>query len=189
MNKKIFTGMLLIAIIAVGGYFFPKVTVIREIKESLGSTGTRFPNGLSTNSTSPSAGQLLTTTLNVTSTSVLGTSGSTISGFNFGTCFLNFNNVPSAIAATTTVNVDCQATNMLATATAAQSALTGVTTGDNVSLVLATTTPTTNEGLYFLSANASSTPGYITAKFFNGTGASFTPGTTTAAGVQYRAFR
>jgi len=38
--------------------------------DTLGATGTRFPNGLSTNSISPAVGELLTTTLQVDSTSV-----------------------------------------------------------------------------------------------------------------------
>lgn len=45
----------------------------------LGATGTRFPNGLSTDSTSPSAGQLRTSTLTVTGASTLGTTGATTS--------------------------------------------------------------------------------------------------------------
>lgn len=38
---------------------------------AFGASGTRFPNGLSTDSTSPSAGQVRTTTLTVTGTSTL----------------------------------------------------------------------------------------------------------------------
>lgn len=39
--------------------------------ENFGATGTRFPNGLSTNSTSPAVGELQTTTLEVDSTTSL----------------------------------------------------------------------------------------------------------------------
>lgn len=42
--------------------------------DPLGATGTRFPYGLSTNSTSPSSGQLITTTLSIGTTTNSGLS-------------------------------------------------------------------------------------------------------------------
>jgi len=193
MNKNIVYGGILIAIVlAVSALFFGGTkTIVKEVPQDYGAGGTRFPNGLSTDSTSPSAGQLRTSTLTVTGASTLtgavavGSSGTSIAGINTGTCYLNFGNVPASISATTTTTVDCQASNMLATATTVQSALAGVTAGDKVFLTMPTTTPTTFTSSFILSANASSTAGYITVKFMNGTGGAFTPATTTVAGVQY----
>lgn len=73
MNKSYLAlGASLVAVvIAIGGYFFPNVPVFKEVNETLGAMGTRFPNGLSTNSTSPDVGELQTTTLEVDSTSSL----------------------------------------------------------------------------------------------------------------------
>lgn len=58
-------GVALVAIvIAIGGYFFPQVA-----DSVLGAAGTRFPNGVSANTTSPSiAGQLRGTTLKLDTT-------------------------------------------------------------------------------------------------------------------------
>ena len=76
MNKNIVYGSITIAIvIAIGAYFFP--TQVQQLQQVVGA-GTRYVNGLSTTSTAPSAGQVLTTTLTVngattlTSTSTLG---------------------------------------------------------------------------------------------------------------------
>ena len=75
MNKfheLINTGLIVLVIIL--------VLVVSKQSVPLGATGTRFPNGLSTNSTSPSAGELLTTTLQV------GSSGTDQTKQISGTC-------------------------------------------------------------------------------------------------------
>lgn len=117
--------------------------------------------------------------------------GSTVTQDNSGYCDLNFGTSTSAIAATSTVNVDCQATNMLASATANQAALTGVaawsaTSGGGLSLTAPTSTPTTFLGLKVNGVSASTTAGYITVSLTNQTGASLTPATTTAHLWSYR---
>lgn len=107
--------------------------------------------------------------------------GTTVSGFNFGTCYVQ--SASATISASSTATVDCQAST-----NGTQSALTGVTTNDSVSVMFSTTTPTTYEGLQILGASASSTAGYITMKVFNGTGTTFT-WTAAASTTQYRAWR
>ena len=80
MNKTLVYGGILIAIvIAVGAYFVPQTAA-----PEFGATGTRFPNGLSADSTSPSAGQVRGTTLTVTSNSAFGsTSATSTTNLNF----------------------------------------------------------------------------------------------------------
>lgn len=119
----------------------------------------------------------------------IGQVGNKMLGLNFGTCFLNLGNAPASFAASTTINVDCQASNMLATSATAQSALQGITAGDKVFVAEATTTPTLGFGLIIQGQSASSTAGYISLKLYNGTGAAYTPGTTTVAGYSYEALR
>lgn len=127
-----------------------------------------------------------TTVINGSGQIVVGTSGTTLAGVNHGTCNLNLGRVPASVAASTTINVDCQATNMLATAATVQSALPGVTYGDKVFVTLATSTVgTSGNGWVVSAANASGTDGYIHLKLTNFTGAAVTPGTTTTSGVQY----
>ncbi len=109
-----------------------------------------------------------------------GSSGTTFTRLNGGLCDLNFGTTTSAIVASSTVAVDCQATNMLASATAVQAALPGVATGDAVFVQLASSTPTTYLGLKLNGCSASTTQGYITCGLTNVTGASITPATTTA---------
>lgn len=120
--------------------------------------------------------------------------GTTVSQDNSGYCDLNFGPVPASFAASTTVDVDCQGTNLLTSATAAQSALTGVaawsaTAGGEVSVTLASSTPGTYLGVFIEGCSASSTAGYITCQVANGTGAAFTPATTTTHWLQYRVTR
>ena len=73
MNSKLSFGVIatLIAVIALGVAIFKggTETIVREVS-NLGG-GTRFINGLSTDSTSPSAGQVRTTSLTVTAASTL----------------------------------------------------------------------------------------------------------------------
>jgi len=159
LNKWAGVLALVAIVIAIGGYAYPK------IQENLGATGTRFPNGLSTNSTSPAVGELQTTTLEVDSTSsfegavTVGTSGSGMARINTGFC--NIHSTTNTIAATTTATVSCQAgTNTL-------SALTGVTAGDICFLSLATTSINVATGVHVAGASASSTAGYIHAEIGN----------------------
>lgn len=144
----------------------------------------RYNGGLNTNLPIKSQNSIVST-----GTFQLGSSGTVSSGHNSGTCLLNLGNTPASFSATSTINADCQGANMLATAATAQSALTGVTTNDVITLMAPTTTPSTFLGIKVQGCNASSTPGYITCRLTNETGAAYTPGTTTVAGWQYGAWR
>ena len=119
------------------------------------------------------------------STTKQGSTGTEIARTNTGTCHLNFGVTPASITATTSKQVDCQGTNMLASASAVQSALAGVSANDKVFLEMSTTTPTTFLGLDFQGCSASTTAGYITCNLKNQTGAAFTPATTTTYNLQY----
>jgi hypothetical protein len=65
-NIKLWIAVVVVGIIAVGGYFYP------QVKGSFSSTGTRLPNGVSADSTSPTAGQLRGTTLLTTGAVTMG---------------------------------------------------------------------------------------------------------------------
>lgn len=77
MNKNnfAFAVSLIALVLAIGAYFFPQAVV-----QSVGATGTRFPNGISADTTSPSAGQIRGTTLALTGDAVFsgGADGVTI---------------------------------------------------------------------------------------------------------------
>lgn len=65
-NKNLTIWLTVVTIIAVLGLFLP---VRLAVAPTAGSTGSRFPNGVSADSTSPSAGQVRGTTLTVTGAS------------------------------------------------------------------------------------------------------------------------
>jgi hypothetical protein len=136
----------------------------------------RYNGGFNTN-LPETLGGLVTATAGALFSSV----GTQLNGFNFGTCYIQAS--ATTITASSTVTVDCQGST-----TGGNTALTGVTTNDNVSVNFATTTSTTYSGLSILGASASSTPGYITMKVFNGTGTTFT-WSAGASTTQYRAYR
>lgn len=141
---------------------------------SLGAEGTRFPNGVSVGtSVSPTSDGFL-----------VGTSGTNITRMNAGTCYLQPN--ATTIAASTTAVVECQGTAAIKNPnTTNTSALTGVSSGDFVSVMLSTTTAgSTIEGLDIIGASASTTQGYITLRMVNQTGTTFTwPTTGSASGT------
>lgn len=66
MNKQTLTLGAILLVILLGASFF------LANNQVAGSTGTRFPNGLSTDTTSPVAGQVRGTTLTFTSTGLFG---------------------------------------------------------------------------------------------------------------------
>ncbi len=73
-TKFIWVGILIAVIIATGAYFFPKTQIVSTDAEMLGA-GTRFPNGISADRTSPIAGQVRGTTLLTTGASTFGGTG------------------------------------------------------------------------------------------------------------------
>ena len=108
-NKNLTIGLVIAMIIAVGGYFFP------QIQTSLGG-GTRFLNGISADSTSPSAGQVRGTTLTTTGASTLG-----------GTVTVTTSNT-----ATSTLIVGCIQTYATSTATAIRISATTTAAGGSM---------------------------------------------------------
>lgn len=171
-NKTLTIGLILVAILAVGGYLFPKM-----------STGTGlFGSTACSSITCLSGGLRLVTdaggdfeadvasvfggTVSLTSTFKLGANGTTESRINSGFC--NIQASGTTIAASSTKVVDCGA------GTTGGTALTGVTAGDRCFLGQSTTTPATSNGLIIAGASASSTAGFITAVLSNLTGATFT---------------
>lgn len=121
----------------------------------------------------------------------LGSSGTTFTRMNTGQCYI----MPTAttIAATTTVSVDCQATLAVGNPNTAETALTGVTSGDTVVAQLSTTTAIlngntfsgsgVNGGLVILGASPSTTAGYIVLRLYNAFGATYTYPTFPVGGV------
>lgn len=69
-NAKSFLVAIVLLVIAIGAYWFPSVTVIERVESVLGG-GTRFPNGISTDSTSPSSGEIRGSTLTITGAQTL----------------------------------------------------------------------------------------------------------------------
>lgn len=162
MEKNLKWYLIAIAIIAVGGYFFPLV------QNALGA-GTRFPNGISADTTAPSgAGNIRGTTLTLTGASTLGSDGTAINELLYGTCSLI---APSfTVAASTTVSMDC--------------AVTGVASGAIVIGRFATSTVAGN-GWAIDGSSASTTAGFLTFRVTNWTGTSAIIPASLASSTQY----
>lgn len=111
------------------------------------------------------------------STTRSGSTGTDIVRMNTGFC--NIRASAATIAASSTATVECNG------GTTSNVALTGVTAGDKVFLLPATTTPTTFGGIRILGASASSTAGSITARIYNGTGTTFTWTAAASTSLQY----
>ena len=114
-------------------------------------------------------------------TVAIGTNGTGMGRVNTGTCY--YAPYSGAVAASSTAVVDCQATATWDASGIA--ALTGVSSGDTVSVTAATTSaPQTFLGLDVIGATASSTDGYIQLHIRNLTGASYAWDTiSTASGT------
>lgn len=168
-NKRLTVGLIAVAIIAVGGYFFPLV------QSQLGS-GTRMPNGISADSTSPSAGQVRGTTLTITGASTLGSAGSSLTALSFGTCSLVAYTGGFTVAATTTVGFDCAATGALTTDTA-------------IFVQTATSSVASSGGWEVESVSASSTAGYLRVHVRNNTGASAVMPASVASSTRWTILR
>lgn len=73
--KTIITSLVVSLLVVMGA------GLVGNQSSSLGASGTRFPNGLSTNSNSPSSGQMITTTFSLATTTnsglSMGTAGAT----------------------------------------------------------------------------------------------------------------
>lgn len=146
-NKWMTVGLIAVAIIAIGGYFYP------HIVSSLGATGTRFPNGLAVGTTASVTQNKMT----------IGNSGTAIGNLIFGTCSLTLSQGTASFTqtGTTTAAYDCSAT--------------GVIAGDNVFAQLATSTISTTGvigGWTIEGVSASTTADSIRINIRNNTGLS-----------------
>lgn len=147
---------------------------------SQGGNGSRFPNGLSADTTLPNAGQLRGTTLTITGASSFGGGTSIASAYN-GTC--NIGVISSqTFTATSSINATC------GSGTNGATALTGITSTSKIVLVAPTTTPLTSNGIVMLAAGASTTAGFIQVVLSNLTGANYTWASTASTSWQYFVF-
>lgn len=97
MNKTVVYGGILIAIvIAVGGYFFP------QIQTAFGASGTRFPNGISADTTSPVAGEVRGTDLSITDDATVSGGSMTVTTTNSATSTLSLGCVQTVATSTAT---------------------------------------------------------------------------------------
>lgn len=169
-NAKIALGVALVAVvIAIGGYFYPQVSHLA------GEIGTRMQHGLSVGYTSAAPGGVAPTDGKLT----VGINGTPLGTVNFGKCAILA--YATTIAASTTATVDCSTTGRIG------GTLTGITSTDNVMAMATTSLSTTYLGVRIVSANASTTAGYITLKIWNGTGKTFTWTGTASSTIAYQA--
>lgn len=187
-NKGLWVAVIVVAIIAIGA------CVAVYLPQNFGATGTRFPNGISANTTSPSAGQVLGTTITGTTVTVgtgglnVGSTGTNTAGIWSGECylFIGATAAVNVVTATSTLIRDCQATNPLAVGAPAAVALSvpAWQAGDAVFVSPVASSTIVGAGLN-INAVGSSTAGFIQIRITNNTGADFTFGTTTGIKYQY----
>lgn len=125
--------------------------------------------------------QINGTTVLSASTFVPPGTSTALAGMNFGSCIIYA--YATTIAASSTATVDCQG------GTSTLTALTGVSSGDKVMAMATTSISSVSQGVSILSANASTTNGYITMTLFNGTGTTFTWSGGASSTIKYVAFR
>lgn len=165
-NKKVLVALVVVALIAIGGYFKkPQVQqIVGAASGTFHSNVEEFASGLR-----------------------IGVTGTVNKQQNVGLCYIY--PYAATIFASSTVQVDCQATAAGGTA-GAIAALTGVQANDFVLATLSTTTQGTvaigTGGLVLAGASASTTAGYVTLRITNLTGTAFTwPTTGNASGTAY----
>jgi hypothetical protein len=164
MNNKYINGIviaLLVVNIILGG-----MAVGGKSSQSLnlGQSGTRFPNGISADSTSPIAGEVRGTTLVVTGTSTVGSVGSAISKMISGTFTSTSCIGPASIGIYASAQYGCS--------------VAGVVSGDRVFISLASTTNTT---VFQYFATASTTAGKLDIGLTNVSTTTVATATTTGA--------
>lgn len=169
-NKNLTIGLVVAIVIAIGGLFFPS-QVQQTIQKGFGAV-----TGITNYDNLGILGLKLGTTCN-DGNAYSGCNGTAFTRMNGGQCY--FTPSSATIAASTTVNIDCQATAGIWSG--AVSALTGVASGDNVVVTLGTTTASGSTGTAKLGMGlalggciASSTSGFITCQLDNLTGGTFT---------------
>lgn len=143
-NKNLWIAVIAVAIIAIGGYFYPKAVA--------------FVGGITNYDTVSASGIQIGSGCN----NGFGVcTGTLVSRVNTGFCNIQANS--NTVTASTSKAVDC----VNVAGTAPGTALSGITAGDKCFLQEATTTsPNSTSGLILLGASASSTSGFITANVF-----------------------
>lgn len=166
--NKIITGV--IGVLALLGVILGAVALVGNqpapAPAPLGSSGTRFPNGITVGN------------------GVAG--GTTLAALNMGTC--NLYQYVNTIAATSSITTDCVNTSSAGFGTTGGLvALNGVQSGDKVFATLATSTSVASAlgRLTVMSAIASTTNGYITVVLSNLSGTTYTFQPTTASTSLY----
>lgn len=98
-SKSVWVGLIVVALIAIGAFVYAS-----QRSNNLGASGTRFPNGLSADTTSPTAGQVRGTSFLATGSLTVSSAGTAIAGLEFGTCSPSFSSADLA-ASTTAVGI------------------------------------------------------------------------------------
>jgi hypothetical protein len=155
-------------VIAIAACFLP---ILPNEGTIAGAVGTRFPNGLAVGSTASVTQNKLT----------VGNSGTAVAGVNFGTC--NLDSGSGAFGAFQTKAIDCGGGSL------GETALTGITAGDNVSIIMPTTTPASLNSIVITGVAASSTAGFITVSLTNASSSAVTLTSAATTSLQYRAVR
>ena len=125
-EKKLWMALIAVAIIAITGLFFPLV------QSQFGANGTRFPSGVSADSTSPVAGELHGDDLTLDDDATV-TDDVTINGGSL--------TVTTANTATSTAVVGCIQTYATSTATPVRLSATTTATGGTEALFVFGTCP------------------------------------------------
>ena len=175
LKEKFSTALALIAIVIAIASSFRTINVQVQLPSEKLGAGTRFENGLSTDSTSPSAGQVRTSTLNVSGASTFGSSGTAVSQILTGTCTLTSN---SSITASSTGTGTCAISNLAH--------------GDKVFLQLATTSANTVlRNVIITASSVTAGAASVTANLYNQTGADVVPASLLSWGssTQYMILR
>ncbi len=172
-QKSLWVALIAVAIIAVAGVLLPQTKAVLSGTVSPSDiSATNFTEVTASNGMSIASGGMSITSGGLT----LGTTN-TVAGLNFGTCFIHA--YAATIGASTTAQVDCQASQVIPP-TGAGTALSGIVLGDTLPAVKlgSTTVGTLFGGLRLRAAEASTTAGFITLFVENDTGATYTWSTT-----------
>lgn len=81
-SKSVWVGLIVVVLIAIGGFLYLNNKIQVAESDGYGASGTRFPNGLSADTTSPTTGQVRGTTLTTTAGIVVDTTTLVVNSTN-----------------------------------------------------------------------------------------------------------